>query len=103
MDARQMTARAEAPRLTRQGRLLEATSLIQRTLAGPALTQRSPDAPSAREGTRPRRILPRWIPRRRTVPGRSTPDLHRPETPGVKGSPAPFDVFSYTHAASSRG
>ena len=88
MDARQMTAMAEATRLTRQGRLLEATSLIQRTLAGPALTQRSPDAPSVGEATRPRRILPRWIPRRRTVPSRSTPDLHRPATPGVKRSAA---------------
>src|SRR5580658_2113106 len=102
MDARQMTAMAEATRLTRQGRLLEATSLIQRTLAGPALTQRSPDAPSASEATRPRRVLPRWIPRRRTVPGRSTPDLHRPTTPGVKGSVAQFDAFSYTNAAGTR-
>ena len=35
MDARQMTAMAEATRLTRQGRLAEATALIQQTLAGP--------------------------------------------------------------------
>src|SRR5580692_10705561 len=103
MDARQMTAMAEATRLTRQGRLLEATSLIQRTLGGPALTQRSPDAPSAGEATRPRRILPRWIPRRRTVPSRSTADLHRPATPGVKGSVAQFDAFSYTNAGGTRG
>ena len=33
MDARQMTAMAEATRLTRQGRLVEATALIQQTLA----------------------------------------------------------------------
>jgi poly(hydroxyalkanoate) depolymerase family esterase len=102
MDARQMTAMAEATRLTRQGRLLEATSLIQRTLGGPALTQRSPDAPSAGEATRPRRILPRWIPRRRTVPSRSTADLHRPATPGVRGSAAQFDAFSYTNAGGTR-
>ena len=60
------------------------------------------DAPSAGEATRPRRILPRWIPRRRTVPSRSAPDLHRPATPGVKGSAAQFDAFSYTNAAGTR-
>jgi NADPH-dependent glutamate synthase beta subunit-like oxidoreductase len=49
MDARQMTAMAEATRLTRQGRLVEATALIQQTLAGPAVTRRTPDAPSAGE------------------------------------------------------
>jgi hypothetical protein len=34
MDTRQMAAMAEATRLTRQGRLIEATALIQQTLAG---------------------------------------------------------------------
>ena len=44
MDARQMTAMAEATRLTRQGRLVEATALIQQSLAGPAVTPRVPGA-----------------------------------------------------------
>ncbi len=49
MDTCQMTAMAEATRLTRQGRLVEATALIQQTLAGPAVTRRTTDAPSAGE------------------------------------------------------
>ena len=51
MHARQMAAMAEATRLTRQGRLIEATALIQQTLASPAVTRRAPDAPSARGDT----------------------------------------------------
>ena len=51
MDPRQMAAMAEATRLTRQGRLVEATALIQQTLASPAVTRRMPDAPSAEEET----------------------------------------------------
>jgi poly(hydroxyalkanoate) depolymerase family esterase len=56
MDARQMTAMAEATRLTRQGRLVEATALIQQTLARPGAIRRMPDAPYAGEeagGMRP--------------------------------------------------
>src|ERR1700745_3792769 len=49
MDARQMTAMAEATRLTRQGRLVEATALIQQTLAGPAVTRPAGVAPPAGE------------------------------------------------------
>ena len=49
MHARQMAAMAEATRLTRQGRLIEATALIQQTLASPAVTRRPPDAPSGEE------------------------------------------------------
>ena len=52
MDARQMAAMAEATRLTRQGRLAEATALIQQTLASPATTRRAPDAPRTEETTR---------------------------------------------------
>ena len=44
MNARQMAAMAEATRLTRQGRLVEATALIQQTLAGPAVTRQAPAA-----------------------------------------------------------
>ena len=51
MDARQMAAMAEATRLTRQGRLVDATALIQQTLGGPAVTRRMPDAPRAGETT----------------------------------------------------
>jgi hypothetical protein len=51
MNARQMAAMAEATRLTRQGRLVEATALIQQTLASPAVTRQAPDAPSAAEET----------------------------------------------------
>jgi hypothetical protein len=54
MNARQMAAMAEATRLTRQGRLLEATALIQQTLASPA----APLALAAGQETQPRRIHP---------------------------------------------
>ena len=49
MNARQLAAMAEATRLTRQGRLLEATALIQQTLASPAVTEWTPDAPCDEE------------------------------------------------------
>ena len=52
MDARQLTAMAEATRLTRQGRLAEATALIQQTLSSRAGTQRTPDASRAEETAR---------------------------------------------------
>ena len=42
-------AMVEASRLTRQGRLAEATALIQQTLATPAATRRAPDGQSAEE------------------------------------------------------
>jgi hypothetical protein len=91
MNARQMAAMAEATRLTRQGRLVEATALIQQTLASPAVTRQAPDAPSAGEetsgtpgrhpapppalragqGTQLRWVRPDWITRRRTIPSRS--------------------------------
>jgi poly(hydroxyalkanoate) depolymerase family esterase len=99
MDARQMTAMAEATRLTRQGRLVEATALIQQTLAGPGAIRRMPDAPYAREetsgmrpgqpalpplavegiavegipddGIPPRRDSSGWIRRLRNFPGRN--------------------------------
>jgi poly(hydroxyalkanoate) depolymerase family esterase len=126
MDARQMTAMAEATRLTRQGRLVEATALIQQTLASAAMTRRPPDGSSAGEetgttsgrdpdpspllrvgeGTQSRRILPRWISRRRTVPSRSASDLYqprRPATPAVKRSAGQFSAFSYNNAAGTRG
>ena len=125
MHARQMTAMAEATRLTRQGRLAEATALIQQTLASPAVTRRTPDAPSAGQetgstpgrypapppalpagqGTRLRRTLPGWFTRRRTLPSRDARDLRRPlepAAPAVNRPAARFEAFSYTNAAGTR-
>ena len=95
MLARQMAAMAEATRLTRQGRLIEATALIQQTLASPAVTRRPPDAPSAgREtggtpgrypapppalqaghGTQLGQVHSGWVTRRRTLSSRGARDL----------------------------
>jgi poly(hydroxyalkanoate) depolymerase family esterase len=125
MHARQMTAMAEATRLTRQGRLAEATALIQQTLASPAVTRRTPDAPSAGQetgstpgrysalplalpagqGTQLRRTLPGWFTRRRALPNRDGRDLRRPlesATPAVNRPAARFEAFSYTNAAGTR-
>ena len=99
MDARQMAAMAEATRLTRQGRLVEATALIQQTLAGPAVTRQAPAAPPAGEetGSTPGR--------RRAAPSRGTQGLrqtHRPAVPAVKRPAGRFDAFSYSNAAGTR-
>ena len=125
MNARQMAAMAEATRLTRQGRLLEATALIQQTLASPALTRRPPDAPCAdeetggppgrhpdpplalraREGAQLRQVPSGWLPRRRALPSRGPSDLHRPHrpaSPAMKPPAGRFDAFSCTNAAGTR-
>ena len=125
MDVRQMTAMAEATRLTRQGRLVEATALIQQTLAGPAVTRRAPDAPSAGEesgsapdyhlnvpaplpvlgGKPPRRILPGWTRRSHAFPDRGMSGAvpaHRSAVPAAKRAAGRFDAFSYTNAAGTR-
>jgi poly(hydroxyalkanoate) depolymerase family esterase len=99
MNARQMTAMAEATRLTRQGRLVEATALIQQTLAGPAAIRRPPEA--AQLGL----VRPGRLPRRRAVPRRDPSVLHRllrPASPVVELPPGRFDAFSYTNAAGAR-
>jgi poly(hydroxyalkanoate) depolymerase family esterase len=104
MDAPQMKAMSEATRLTREGRLAEATALIQQTLASPAVPRRMPDAPSAGEetgrtpgrypdgpppalnagqGAKLRRALPGWLTRRRTIPGRDAQDLRPPYRPAA--------------------
>jgi poly(hydroxyalkanoate) depolymerase family esterase len=101
MNARQMAAMAEATRLTRQGRLLEATALIQQTLASPA----APLALAADQETQPRRIHPGWM-TRRAAPSRGAQALrrtHRPAVPVVKPSAGRFDAFSYSNAAGTRG
>ncbi|MGH3218352.1 MAG: extracellular catalytic domain type 1 short-chain-length polyhydroxyalkanoate depolymerase [Streptosporangiaceae bacterium] len=126
MDAGQMAAMAEATRLTRQGRLIEATALIQQTLASPAVIRRVPDAPYAEEetggtpdrgpdppqlpppsrgGTQLRLVPSGWIRRLRAFPSRSTsgPGLaHRPAPPTAKRPVGRFDVFSYTNTAGTR-
>jgi poly(hydroxyalkanoate) depolymerase family esterase len=125
MDARQMSAMAEATRLTRQGRLLEATALIQRTLTSLPVTRPAPDAPCAEEETgaargrypdpppalaaRERAPLGRlhsgWIPGRRTLLSRAAPSLrqpHRPAFPAVPRTAGRSGAFSYTNAAGSR-
>jgi poly(hydroxyalkanoate) depolymerase family esterase len=125
MDARQMAAMAEATRLTRQGRLVEATALIQQTLATPAGTRRAPDAPSAGEetggapgrspapppprpahgGTPLRRVHSGWTRRLRAFPSRgaSGPGLaHQPAAPAAKQPAGRFDASSYTNAAGTR-
>jgi poly(hydroxyalkanoate) depolymerase family esterase len=124
MNARQMTAMAEATRLTRQGRLVEATALIQQTLAGPAATRRPPEAPwtgqesggspgrqpgsppALRAGGRTQlgQARPGRLPRR-AVPSRGPSVLHRllrPASPVVEPPPGRFDAFSYTNAAGTR-
>ena len=125
MNARQMMAMAEATRLTRQGRLLEATALIQQTLAGPVVTSWTPDAPADEEeaGSAPDRhpglparaahpgrdategVPSGWLPRRRLLPGRGPSGLgrpHRPASPAAKPPAGRFDAFSCTNAAGTR-
>ena len=125
MHARQMTAMAEATRLTRQGRLAEATALIQQTLASPAVTKRTPDAPfagqetgstpgrypapqpalPAGQGTQLRRTFAGWFTRRRTLPSRDARDPYRsirPVAPAMNRPAARFEAFSYTNAAGTR-
>ena len=121
MNARQMAAMAEATRLTRQGRLVEATALIQQTLAGPAVTRQAPadgeetgstpgrrpapwPALRAGQGTQLRQIHPGWI-TRRAAPSRGTQGLrqtHRPAVPAVKRPAGRFNAFSYSNAAGTR-
>jgi len=126
MNARQMAAMAEATRLTRQGRLVEATALIQQTLADPAATRRPPDAPPARKqtggtpgrepdprpalraggGTQLGQVRPGWLPRRRGLPSRGASGLRRMRRPAsqvVTPPPGRFEAFSYANAAGTRG
>jgi poly(hydroxyalkanoate) depolymerase family esterase len=125
MNARQMAAIAEATRLTHQGRLLEATALIQQTLGRPGVASWTadapygeeetastpgahadpPPAPHVREGTQLSKLSSRWLSRRRalTSPGPSgLHRLHRPASPAVKPSAGQFDAFSYANAAGTR-
>ncbi len=126
MDARQMAAMAEATRLTRQGRLVEATALIQQTLASPAVTRQAPGAPSAEQETdstpgrhparppalragqrtQPGQAHPGRVTRRSAAPSRGGRGLrrpHRPTAPAMNRPAGRFDPFSYTSAAGTRG
>jgi poly(hydroxyalkanoate) depolymerase family esterase len=125
MDTPQMAAMAEATRLTRQGRLVEATALIQQTLAGPGVARRAPDAPHreehsdtadgrrsnpapalrAREGAPMRWLRSGWMPRLDTLPTPRAPvqrRAHRPAAPAAPRPPGRFGTFSYTNAAGAR-
>jgi poly(hydroxyalkanoate) depolymerase family esterase len=124
MNARQMAAMAEATRLTRQGRLVEATALIQQALASPAVTRQPPDAPSAGEetsgtpgrhpdpppalragqGTQLGQVHSGWVTRRSILSrgGRGLRRPHRPAAPAMKRPAGRFDAFSYTNAAGTR-
>jgi poly(hydroxyalkanoate) depolymerase family esterase len=78
---------AEATRLTRQGRLAEATALIQQTLA------------------RPGPVSPGWTRRRRALPGRAAtgPVLAgRSAPPAAERIAGRFDSSSYSGAAGTR-
>jgi poly(hydroxyalkanoate) depolymerase family esterase len=129
MDARQMAAMAEATRLTRQGRLVEATALIQQTLASPgAPVRRMPDAPHAEdphaeeetsgmlrrplalpspgdEGMPSRRVSSGWLRRLRAFPARNATDsvlADRAAPQAAQRLAGRFDAFSYTNAAGTR-
>ena len=98
MDARQMSAMVETSRLTRQGRLIEATALIQRTLTTPAVTRRAPDGQLGQVPTG-------WTRGLRTFPSRRVSGLdlaHGPAAPAAKQPAGRFDAFSHTGAAGTR-
>ena len=125
MDQLWMGAMTEAARLTRQGRLAEATALIQRALRTPphgAQRPRPPGHDTAGTGAAPSRLTPpesgqparpaRAACRAAPRPVRCPRALRRPG--GVRPCPAErghgagqrrarFADFSYTNAAGTRG
>ena len=126
MNARQMAAMAEATRLTREGRLGEATALIQQSLAGPVVTSPVVTSPVVTRpgGDQPRGDQPgsdqpatgqarrrgdrrpaRPAPRRRVLPLRIPSALHRPHraaSPAVSSAAGRFEALSCTNAAGTR-
>jgi poly(hydroxyalkanoate) depolymerase family esterase len=125
MDARQMSAMVEATRLTRQGRLVEATALIQQTLTSSPTHRRAPDGqgPGEAGGPSGRHPAPSPLPpghgRRQLRQGPSgrthglsvfsslrvpVPDLaHGPAAvPAAQRPAGRFDSFSYAGATGTR-
>ena len=124
MDARQMSAMVEATRLTCQGRLAEATALIQRTLTSAPAPRQAPDgqgrletggasgrqpAPSpllpAHGGRQLRHGPSGWAHGLSAFGSLRVPDpdlAHGPVAPAANRSPGRFDSFSYTGAAGTR-
>jgi poly(hydroxyalkanoate) depolymerase family esterase len=124
MEARHMSAMVEATRLTRQGRLVEATALIQQTLTTSPATRRAPDRQCAGEGggasgphpaSSP--LLPAhggrqlgqgpsaWAHGLSAFSSRRVPDpgfARRPAAPAASRPAGRFDSFSYTGAAGTR-
>ena len=124
MDQQWMGAMAEATRLTRQGRLAEATALIQRTLRNPPRGEQRPQPPdydAAGPGAAPSRLTspesgqpprpasavcragqrPACHPRalRRAASARPCP---AERAPGADQQRARFADLSYTNAAGTR-
>ena len=124
MDARQMSAMVEATRLTRQGRLVEATALIQRTLTSAPAPRRAPDGQGPGEAggasgrqPAPSPLLPAhggrqlgqapsgWTHGLSAFASLRVPDpdlAHGPAAPAAKRPAGRFDSFSYTGAAGTR-
>ena len=124
MDGHWMGAMAEATWLTRQGRLAEATALIQRTLRNPQRGEERPQPPghdgagtgaapsrlTPPESGRPPRIagtvccaVPRPVRRPRALrrPGGARP-FPAERVPGTDQRQARFADLSYTNAAGTR-
>ena len=119
-----MSAMVEATRLTRQGRLVEATALIQQTLTSSPVPRRAPDGQGPGEAggasdlhLAPLPLLPvhgggqRWRSLSGWIHGLSAfsslpvpdPDLaHEPVAPAAKRLAGRFGPFSYTGAAGTR-
>ena len=116
-----MAAMAQATRLTRQGRV-EATALIQQTLASPAVTRRPPDAPHQgrtlmagvshpappaalrqARGHNWGRSIPAGLPAARSLAeAAGVFTAAPPAAPAMKRPAGRFDAFCYTNAASTR-
>ena len=124
MDARHRSAMVEATRLTRQGRLVEATALIQQTLTTSPATRRAPDGQCAGEadggsGPHPASSPPlpahggrqlrqgpsAWAHGLSAFSSRRVPDpgfAREPVAPAASRPAGRFDSFSYTGAAGTR-
>ncbi|MGI8451377.1 MAG: extracellular catalytic domain type 1 short-chain-length polyhydroxyalkanoate depolymerase [Streptosporangiaceae bacterium] len=111
----------EATRLTRQGRLVEATALIQQTLTSSPATRRAPDGPcpggtGGASGRHPARspLLPAhgarqpgqgpsgWTYGLSGFSSRRVPDPGLAPGPAAKRPAGRFDSFSHTGAAGTR-